>query len=102
MQAARAALFVLHALVIVVVLFGWIADARLWLLQPTVAVSWFVNNGKCILSQLELWLVRSTLVPRWVEPFQTRIITVASACSLGVLLSGPHLSHFYDTISQTT
>ena len=44
------------------VIFGWIFDLYLLILQPFVILSWYLNNNKCILSEIEYKIFKSTII----------------------------------------
>ena len=52
--------FILHNLFRFVTLYGWIIDKRVLYLQGFVLISWYFNNNKCIVSQIEKRLFGET------------------------------------------
>ena len=63
------ALFVFHALIGVYLLIGWLAADALLLavylvLLPVIAVQWLLNQGSCVLNNIESWLRHG----RWRDP----------------------------------
>jgi len=54
--------FKIHHLGIYLVPFSWIITPKALILQFTVILSWFLNNNKCIISELEYLLFRRTFM----------------------------------------
>ena len=52
--------FILHNLFRFVTLYGWIIDKRVLYLQGLVLISWYFNNNKCIVSEIEKKLFGET------------------------------------------
>ena len=52
--------FVLHNTFRFVTLYGWVLDKRILYLQGIVLLSWFLNNNKCLASQIEKKLFGET------------------------------------------
>ena len=77
MQARRDALgqicFLVHIIVLVVVVLGWLLPARGWLIAyliflPAMFLHWKLNRDACILNNLENWLRHR----RWQAPETNR------------------------------
>ena len=73
---------VVHYLLVVVVLLGWLPEDVSWLLSyivllPLIAIQWRLNDNSCILTNLEYWLAHESQdrpKSRRQEPFIGRIL----------------------------
>jgi hypothetical protein len=54
--------FTIHIIGIFITLFGWIYIPHITFIQPIVFLSWYFNNNKCIISQVEYYLFKSTFI----------------------------------------
>ena len=43
-------------------LYGWLIDKRVLILQAIVITSWYLNNNKCLISQIEKYLFGETFL----------------------------------------
>ena len=56
----KCVVFILHNLFRFFTLYGWIINKRVLYLQGCVLLSWYLNNNKCIASQIEKKLFGET------------------------------------------
>jgi len=54
--------FSIHIIGIFTTLFGWIYFPYITFIHPIVILSWYFNKNKCIISQLEYKLFKSTII----------------------------------------
>ncbi len=54
--------FLFHIIGIFVTLFGWIYFPYITFIHPIVILSWYLNNNRCIISQIEYYLFNSTFM----------------------------------------
>ena len=54
--------FSIHIIGIFTTLFGWIYIPYITFIHPIVILSWYFNNNKCIISQIEYKLFKSTII----------------------------------------
>ena len=90
--------FFCHLIGIFTTIFGWIINTKILLLHPFVILSWKLNNNKCILTQLEYYLFKSTLIgngTKFVVPSRPRYLLYTSFC-IGVLYN--YINYFFQTI----
>ena len=73
--------FTCHKLGIIVTTFGWIVDKRILFLHVPVMMSWYFNDNKCLLSQLEYRLFGKTFLgdgPKFYVPGKYRLLLYAN------------------------
>ena len=51
-----------HILGIITTTFGWIYYKKILFLHPFVILSWYFNNNKCIITQLEYYIFKETFL----------------------------------------
>lgn len=54
--------FVLHNILRYCTLYGWVISKNVLVLQYIVILSWYLNNNKCLVSQLEKYLFGKTFM----------------------------------------
>jgi hypothetical protein len=54
--------FRLHFIGIYIVRFGWIIYPKILYLHPIIFLAWYLNNNKCIITQIEYKLFNSTFL----------------------------------------
>ncbi len=54
--------FTSHIIGILLVNFGWLYTYYVLFLHPFVILSWYINNNKCLISQIEYYLFNSTFL----------------------------------------
>ena len=62
MEVIKKIFFISHYLSIYIVTFGWILSYKVIYLHVIVILSWYFNNNKCIISQLEYKLFGRTFL----------------------------------------
>jgi len=55
-------IFILHVYLRFYVLYGWILHRKVLLYQSIVIMSWYLNNNKCLISQIEKYLFGETFL----------------------------------------
>ena len=69
--------FLLHKVGIIIVTFGWIFNRNILFIQAFVIVSWYLNNNKCIISQIEYHYFKRTFIgngPNYLVPRRHRYL----------------------------
>ncbi len=64
-------LFRLHLISILFVSTGWYFEPKILLFYPIVISSWYINDNKCIISQIEYFLFNETFIgkgPKYYVP----------------------------------
>ena len=54
--------FFLHKIGILIVTFGWVFNKKILYIQAPVIISWYLNDNKCIISQLEYYYFKRTFM----------------------------------------
>ena len=52
--------FLLHKIFRCYVLFGWTIDKKVLIMQMIVMLSWYINNNRCLVSQIEKYFFNET------------------------------------------
>ena len=55
-------IFILHFNLRFYVLYGWLLHRKVLLYQSIVIISWYLNNNKCLISQMEKYLFGETFL----------------------------------------
>jgi len=77
MNVFKKIFFMCHILGIIITTSGWLLYSEILFLHPIVILSWYFNNNKCIITQIEYYYFKETFLgkgPKFHVPFICRLL----------------------------
>ena len=62
MNVFKKIFFMCHILGIIITTSGWLLYSEILFLHPIVILSWYFNNNKCLITQLEYYIFKETFL----------------------------------------
>ena len=81
MNVFKKIFFMCHILGIIITTSGWLLYSEILFLHPIVILSWYFNNNKCLITQLEYYIFKETFLgkgPKFHVPLVCRLLLYAN------------------------